>query len=518
MRQVISERSCGILLHISSLPGPYGVGDIAQAIKFIDFLVAAGQSCWQILPLAPTSSIFGNSPYMSFAAFAGNPLFISPDMLLADGLLDHENINAPEFSPYFVEFDRVVPWKRKLLIKAWENFRLQQERASFDAFCDEHGWLHEYALFMALKDKYELAPWYEWPDELKNANRQSLLVAASELEEKIDYYLFEQFTFYRQWQELHRYAADQGVKIIGDLPYYVGLDSVDVWSNQGIFELDKRSRMPTRVGGVPPDYFSRTGQLWGNPLYRWNARKGVVREQLYDWWTNRFATQFILVDVLRIDHFRGFESYWSIPAEDKTAENGSWKRGPGEKFFREMENRLGSLPVIAEDLGYITPKVENLRDELGFPGMKILLFAFDGKTDNEYLPFNYTENCIVYSGTHDNDTAVGWYLDPDVDPEAKAQFKRTANSHEDDAGTVSRDICYLALSSTARLCILPMQDILGFGNDCRMNKPSTSEGNWIWRCAPQYLTKELADDLMEQALFYNRLPGELDPVVNLVAR
>ena len=518
MIQVISERSNGILLHISSLPGDYGVGDIGQALKFIDFLVSAGQSYWQILPVNPTSPIFGNSPYMSFSSFAGNPLYINPEMLYEKGLLGKEDILSPDFSQYYVDFERVIPWKMSMLYKAWKRFKLQPDKSGFENFCEEHDWLLDHALFMAFKNKYDQAPWYEWPEEIRNAIRKNLLVAASEMAEEIDYYRFEQYLFFSQWEKLHEYASAKGLKIIGDLPIYVGTDSVDVWSNQTIFDLNTRTRRPTHVSGGPPDYFSKTGQLWGNPLYRWNTRKGVVKEQLYSWWESRFATMFQFVDVLRIDHFRGFESYWSIPASDDTAQNGVWKRGPGEHFFKEMHNRLGDLPVIAEDLGIITPEVEKLRDKLGYPGMKILLFAFDGNTDNAYLPFNMPENCIVYTGTHDNDTAVGWFLDPEVSRSAKLNLKRAANCTDDDIATVYKDIIYLAMSSVAKLSILPMQDILGFGNDCRMNKPSTANGNWEWRCAHQYLTDELANWLRNQTIFYNRLPSQLDPVVNLVSK
>lgn len=518
MTQVIFERSSGILLHITSLPGPYGVGDIKQAINFIDFLVAAGQSYWQILPVNPTSPVFGNSPYMSFSAFAGNPLLISPDDLIEKGLLTREEVGSPEFSPYFVEYDKVSAWKYSLLQKAWNRFQQIGDKSDFIRFCDECSWLDSHALFMALKKRFDRQPWYLWPDDLKNADKSSLVVAASELAEEAAYYKFEQFLFFEQWRKLREYATCKGVKIIGDLPIYVGEDSIDVWGNQTIFELHKRTRRPTHVAGVPPDYFSKTGQLWGNPLYRWNTRKGVVKEQLYSWWEKRFAAMFSMVDVLRIDHFRGFESYWSIPAKDETAQNGVWKKGPGELFFREMQKRLGYLPVIAEDLGLITPEVINLRKELGYPGMAILLFAFDGNKDNDYLPYNLEENSIVFTGTHDNDTAVGWYLDPEVPRSAKLQLKRMANSFNDDVATVHKDVIYLAMSSVARLSIIPMQDILGFGNDCRMNTPSVSQGNWTWRCAPQYLTDDLAGWIMNQTDFFGRLPGKLDPVVTLVSK
>ena len=505
MTQVISKRASGILLHISSVPSPYGIGDLYQARKFVDFLVAAGQKYWQILPLSPTSSIFGNSPYMSFSAFAGNPLYISPEILLRQGLLDDQDLGANFFSNYYVEFEKVNAWKQNILRKAWGRFKALPEKTAFLDFCRKNSsWLNDHALFMALKEKFNNAPWYEWPYELRCANKKSLLLATHELDESINYFRFEQYLFFRQWHELHDHAKKSGVKIIGDLPFYVGGDSVDVWANQNIFELDVKTRMPVAIAGVPPDYFSATGQRWGNPLYRWNTRKGEVKKQLYDWWHKRFATIFSLVDIIRIDHFRGFESYWSIPASDETAEHGKWKKGPGISFFREMENRMKYLPVIAEDLGIITPAVEQLRIDLGYPGMKILMFAFDGHNDNAYLPFNFEENCIVYTGTHDNDTAVGWFLDPDVPRQNKQQMKKAANKSDDDVRTAHLDLMYLAMSSTARLCIFPMQDILGFGNDCRMNRPATTRGNWQWRCAPENLNDSLSCRLREQAVFYRR--------------
>jgi len=483
-----------------------------HALDFIDFLAAAGQSYWQILPLSPTSDVFGNSPYMSFSSFAGNPLFISPYILWEQGLIDAGDLQADSFSNYYVEFEKVNAYKKDILSKAWHRFRNLLEKSAFLEFCQKNSsWLKDHALFMALKRKFDQAPWYEWPDELRAANKKSLLIATHELDESINYFRFEQFMFFRQWRRLHAYAQEKGIRIIGDLPFYIGMDSVDVWANQNIFELDTKSRQPVSIAGVPPDYFSETGQRWGNPLYRWNTRKGEVKKQLYDWWEKRFATIFSLLDIIRIDHFRGFESYWSIPAADETAENGKWKKGPGILFFREMEKRLGFLPVIAEDLGMITPAVEQLRMDLGYPGMKILLFAFDGASDNAYLPFNYEQNCIVYTGTHDNDTAVGWYLDQKVPRESKLQMKKAANKNDDDIATAHTDLIYLAMSSTARLCIFPMQDVLGFGNDCRMNKPSVFGGNWLWRCASENLNEGVSRWLREQATFYGRLSREEKP-------
>lgn len=508
MKQVISTRASGILLHVSSLPSPWGIGDIRHAFDFIDFLVECGQSYWQILPLGPTSPVFGNSPYMSFSAFAGNPLFISPEMMRADDLLDQEDLVAPGFSEYFVEIERVIAWKERILVKGWQKFRGSADRADFEGFCADSHWLTDYSLFMALREKFRQAPWFEWPAEYRCADRQALLIASAELAERIDFFRFEQYLFYLQWQRLREHARDKGIKIIGDLPIYVGGDSVDVWANQRIFELHATTRKPVHIAGVPPDYFSSTGQRWGNPLYRWGTRKGVVKKRLFDWWHDRLAAVFSLVDVIRIDHFRGFESYWSIPGTEETAENGSWKKGPGLSFFQEMRHRLGPLPIIAEDLGVITPEVEALRDSLGYPGMKILQFAFDDTEKNPYLPFNYEKNCVVYTGTHDNDTTVGWYLDPDVSPAAKSAMKRAVNRGDNEVRAVHREMIYLGLSSVALLSIFPMQDILGFGNDCRMNKPGTTSGNWIWRCASRYLNQEVSAWLHEETRFFNRLGRE----------
>ncbi len=359
---------------------------------------------------------------------------------------------------------------------------------------------------MALKQKYNQKAWFQWPEKLRRRDPEAILNIAGQLKREIRYYQFEQYLFFSQWQKLHAYANEKGIQIIGDLPIYVGLDSVDVWANQKIFELDNKTARPTHVAGVPPDYFSKTGQLWGNPLYRWNTKNSDVKKQLHDWWADRLQMIFSTVDVIRIDHFRGFESYWSVPAKEKTAVNGKWQKGPGITFFQEMEKRLGALPVIAEDLGLITPAVEKLRDNLGFPGMKILLFAFDGNPKNEYLPYNYSKKCVVYTGTHDNDTAVGWYLSPEVSPDTKKQAKRFANRTDNEASTFHRDMIYLAHSSPACLCVLPMQDVLGFGNDCRMNTPGTTENNWQWRCAGRFITDDLAEQLFESTRLFGRLP------------
>ncbi|MGD9950355.1 MAG: 4-alpha-glucanotransferase, partial [Desulfobulbus sp.] len=370
----------------------------------------------------------------------------------------------------------------------------------------QHPWAMEYALFVALKSKFNFQPWYKWPAEIREHQLSACQKATCELHEELDFHLFTQYLVLNQWQQLQQYANDQGIQLIGDLPIYVALDSVDAWAHQAIFQLDKATSLPTQVAGVPPDYFSATGQRWGNPLYRWQTKNIVVQQQLWDWWEQRLRHNFSMVDILRIDHFRGFESYWSVPAEEKTAINGCWKPGPGRPFFEAMQSRLGQMPIIAEDLGIITPEVDELRESLQFPGMKVLLFAFDGNPENSYLPYNIEKESVIYTGTHDNDTAVGWYLSSEVTPEAKRRAKRFANRFDDNAGSFHRELVHLALSSPANLAILPMQDILGFGNDCRMNTPGTTTGNWQWRLADTFMTEEVSAWLAEQVELFGRVP------------
>lgn len=507
-------RASGILLHISSLPSQYGIGDLgSSSCHFIDFLAKSGQSFWQVLPLVPVSPGFGNSPYMSSSAFAGNPLLISPDLLIRDGWLRADELPPlpAEFSEYLVNFEAVTSWKEKVLDRAWQSFlrakNADQQEAFFAELTGRLPWLHDYSLFMALKQHFGGKGWFDWPDELRLHQPEAIAAAARQLQQAVRRCQFEQHLFFSQWQELHDCAAAQGVRIIGDLPIYVALDSADVWADQDIFMLSPKTGRPTHVAGVPPDYFSTTGQFWGNPLYRWHSRAAEVKDRLHDWWEQRLGTILSVVDVIRIDHFRGFEACWSIPAKEETAMNGTWQKGPGLRFFKEMERRLGPLPVIAEDLGVITPEVEQLRDDLGFPGMKILLFAFDGRPENDYLPCNMSRNCVVYTGTHDNDTAVGWYLSGEVPAEAKRQAKQCANRCDDDASRFHEDMMYLAQSSPASLCILPMQDVLGFGNDCRMNTPGTAQNNWRWRCAPRFITDALAERLRQTAGLFGRIPA-----------
>ncbi|WLE98785.1 MAG: 4-alpha-glucanotransferase [Candidatus Electrothrix communis] len=503
-------RNSGILLHISSLPSPFGIGDLgAGSFDFIDFLAQSGQQYWQVLPLGPTNEVFGNSPYMSSSAFAGNPLFISPEQLIRDDLLSKEDLPAYDFSEYLVDFAQATAWKKKVLKKAWETFQQQTSLVGQDRFftklTDDHHWLKKYSLFMALKQRFGQQGWLQWPEKIRRCQPKAIQEAERELQEEIRYFQFEQYLFFRQWRNVQGYAQKKGIQIIGDLPIYVGLDSADVWANQEIFTLSPETGEPTHVAGVPPDYFSETGQLWGNPLYRWESTK-AVQGKLFSWWGQRLQATLSTVDLIRIDHFRGFESYWSVPAKEETALNGSWKTGPGISFFQQMEDQLGDLPIIAEDLGVITPAVEKLRDDLGFPGMKILLFAFDGNPENAYLPQNITRNCVVYTGTHDNDTAVGWHLSEEVSAHAKESARRYANCHDTASDHFHKQMIYLAQSSVAALCILPMQDVLGFGNDCRMNQPGTAHDNWQWRCARHFITETLAAELRDTTAFFGRLP------------
>lgn len=497
------ERASGILLHITSLPSAYGIGDFGPAaITFIDFLVAAGQRYWQFLPLAPVDQISGYSPYMSLAAFAGNPLLISPDRMLDDGLLLQAEIDAcPPLSEYQVEFPAVTSYKQFLLNQAFTRLATSSLQAAFHDFCQaEAAWLDDYALFMSIREHQGRKPWWEWAKPLLHREAQALARIRALQAETIEYYQFEQFIFFRQWRELREYAQSQGVLLLGDLPIYVSLDSVDVWANQGCFLLDEKTSLPTHVAGVPPDYFSKTGQRWGNPLYRWQSGRGK-NEALYDWWRQRFKQLGHLVDLVRIDHFRAFESFWKVPAEEKTAIRGEWVKGPGKKFFTEMAPQIAKLSIIAEDLGDVTPEVIALLEALGFPGMKILHFAFDSDSKNLYLPHNFqTRHCVVFTGTHDNNTTVGWFLE-DASEEVRERVLRYTNSESTE---IHWQLIRLALSSVAETAIIPMQDLLGFGGDCRMNLPGSAKGNWQWRCAARFMTPEVAERLRDETQFYGR--------------
>jgi 4-alpha-glucanotransferase len=510
-KNILSDRRrSGILAHISSLPSPYGIGDIGNAsYDFLDFLVDSGQSCWQFLPLNPTNTLFDNSPYMSTSAFAGSPLLISPEILADDGLIDRSSLSLhPDFSVYTTDYRAAGIFKKMLLKEAFTNFHTQPA-PQYKDFLQSHAWLDDYALFMALKDHFKDIPWFLWPKGIARREQKAMAQQHEILAESIDYYKFEQFVFYSQWLSLRKKATERKILLFGDIPIYVGLDSVDVWAHQNIYTLDPTSNMPTIVSGVPPDYFSETGQRWGNPLYRWDSDSPEVLQHLEDWWVERLTVVFELVDIARIDHFRAFESYWAIPADNETAIDGEWLPGPGIDFFNRIEKRLGHLDIVAEDLGIITDKVLELRDALGFPGMKVLQFAFDGNPDNYFLPQNFeTSNCVVYTGTHDNDTTVGWFFSNQINEEQRHTVKRMANRRLHDETGIHQDMIYLALSSTSNLSIFPLQDILGFGNDCRMNSPGVPQGNWGWRCAPQFLHHDVRNYMRAQTALFGRTEKE----------
>lgn len=494
MEYLTNNRHAGILAHITSLPSPYGIGDIGtSSYQFLDFLERSGQSCWQILPTGPTNPLFDNSPYMSSSAFAGSPLLISPDILFQDGLINRSDLeNSPHFSPYSTEFSKVTPYKLNLFHKAFISFT-KKKSPEFDAFCKNTPWLADYTLFMALKEKHNNQSWSNWPTAIRSRKTKNLQAERALLHERIEYFCFEQYMFFRQWKLLRQQATAKNIKIFGDIPIYVSLDSADVWANQKLFALDKDGQ-PLHVSGVPPDYFSETGQRWGNPLYLWQSTNPSIRKDLINWWVERFRGVFTQVDIARIDHFRAFESYWSIPATCETAVDGVWLKGPGIEFFNEIYDRLGPLEIVAEDLGIITEEVNKLRNDLNFPGMKVLQFAFDGNADNDFLPHNFkTSNCVCYTGTHDNDTTLGWFLSYALNDNLRSVVKQFANRHMHDQSPIQQDLIFLSHSSIAALSIIPLQDILGFGSDCRMNTPGVANGNWRWRCAPEFLTNGIAE-------------------------
>ena len=503
---MMNQRSSGILAHITSLPSAFGIGDIGpSSYRFIDFLADGDQSCWQFLPTGPIHQPFDYSPYMSSSAFAGSFLLLSPELLLEADLISSASFgNHPDFSPYVTDYQQVAVYKKELLEEAFSRFR-PDHFPEYADFLTRNSWLDDYAIFMTAKELYRDSGWFSWPGGLSTRSAAVLQSFFAQHAERIGYYRFEQYEFYRQWQHLRKYAARKGIGLFGDLPIYVSYDSVDVWAHQEIFSLDRKNLRPTHVAGVPPDYFSSTGQRWGNPLYDWQSDKIDIQEKLIQWWSDRLTHLFTMVDMARIDHFRAFESYWSVPEESETAVDGEWLKGPGKKFFDKIFDKLGPLNIVAEDLGLITPEVETLRDELGFPGMKVLQFAFDGNPDNSFLPHNFTSpQCIVYTGTHDNDTTVGWFLSDRLDDGQRENVKLLANRDSGDQRAIHNDLIFLAQSSISKLSIFPLQDILGFGGDCKMNSPGIAEGNWRWRCGVEFLTPEVAEQLKRSTRRFNR--------------
>jgi len=504
------SRSSGILLHTTSLPGRFGIGDLgSEAYRFVDFLADTGQRLWQVLPLGPIGH--GNSPYQCHSVFAGNPLLISLETLVEEGDLAPVDLkDVPLFPEHRVDFDAVIAFKMPLLKKSFEVFESKAgsaQHSAFESFCKEKtSWLDDYALYMALREAHGFVAWNMWEKDIRMRHPGAVKLWNKKLVREIRYHKYQQYQFFRQWAKLKKYCHDRGIRLFGDMPIYVSLDSDTVWLHPELFYLDESGR-PTLVAGVPPDYFSATGQLWGNPLYCWD----LMAQDGYAWWIERIKATLSLVDIVRIDHFRGFEKYWEVSGGDATARNGRWVPGPGADLFEAIKNALGDMPIIAEDLGVITPEVDALRERLGFPGMRVLQFAFgtDPKAD-DYRPHNYPRNCVVYTGTHDNNTTIGWFReevlgDTTQSREVREAEKRLALKYMgSDGKEVNWDFIRLALMSVADTAIIPLQDVLGLGAEARMNRPATASGNWAWRFTRDMLTGEIKARLREMTTIYGR--------------
>jgi len=526
---LLSSRRSGILLHPTSLPGRFGIGDLgSKAFDFVDFLNDASQTLWQVLPLGHTS--FGDSPYQTFCSFAGNPLILSLEILQEDGLLSEDDLaDVPDFDPLLVDYGAVIDYKMPLFKKAFNAFKLESRAKEFALFCKRNAsWLDDYSLFMAVKsyyiaeragtfetkeyndfkvlcenyytekeidDSYYGGSWHSWDESLINRDKSALKLWREKLLYDIEFYNFLQYEFYRQWAKLKKYANSFNIQIIGDIPIFVAMDSADVWAHRDLLMFDKNSR-PKSVAGVPPDYFSETGQLWGNPLYEWAEHKKTD----YKWWISRIEHALSQFDILRIDHFRGFDEYWAVPFGEETAENGKWCKGPGKKLFDAVNKKMGDVAIIAEDLGVLTDSVERLRNSLKFPGMKILQFAFSEGSKNLYLPHNFTDkNSVVYTGTHDNDTSLSWY--ETASEYEKDHFRKYLNA---DGSDVAWNLIRLAMGSIADYAIFPLQDIMSLGNETRMNTPGASENNWQFRFTDEMLKEQYADGLRYLSKVFER--------------
>ncbi len=502
MVKKMTDRAAGILLSITSLPSRYGIGCFSKsAYDFVDWLQAAGQRYWQILPLGPTS--YGDSPYQSFSTFAGNPYFISLEELIDEGVLTEEECDAADFGTKAddIDYEKIYKSRYPLLRKAYERSHISEDTEYQHFAAENEWWLSDYALFMAVKERFGGEPWTKWAQDIRLRWANAIDYYHRELYFDIEFQKYLQYKFFSQWRKLKAYANEKGIKIIGDIPIYVAMDSADTWAHPELFQLDGEN-VPTAVAGCPPDGFSADGQLWGNPLYRWEYH----RETGYAWWMSRLWSCFQMYDVVRIDHFRGFDEYYSIPYGAKTAAIGHWEKGPGIELFRKMEECLGWHEVIAEDLGYVTDSVRQLVAESGFPGMKVLEFAFDSRDSgsaSDYLPHNYPVNSVAYTGTHDNETIVGWF------ESIAAEERKMAREYLCDAYTPQRwlykSFISLVMRSCAKLCVIPMQDYLGYGNRCRMNQPSTLGKNWRWRLTTEDLTKELQQEIRGLAMRYGRM-------------
>ena len=497
------RRGSGILLHIISLPSRFGIGDIGpSARKFIDFLEEAGQTYWQVLPLNPTSDGEKNSPYSSSSAFAGNIKLISPELLVRDNYIPPESIaNLPSFPANRIDYEAAMAIKSELLNQAYDNFKDRHDKIGFEKFCAESAyWLDDFALFVAFKEHFNELSWGDWRLELRDREPKALAGYSEKLRERIEKEKFWQYIFFAQWTELKDYAHTHGIEIVGDLPIYMSHQSSDVWAHPELFKLDEQKK-PAFVSGVPPDYFSKTGQLWGNPVYNWER----IKETGFDWWIHRVRHNLNLCDLLRIDHFRGLIGYWEVPAGEKTAINGKWVAAPGMEFFSTLKNYFSSLPIIAEDLGTITSDVKELMAKFEIPGMKVLLFAFGGDlAENPYVPHNHIKNCLIYTGTHDNNTIKGWY-DNDASEFEKTNLAKYLG-WEPDSDNIHWILIRMAMMSVADMVLIPMQDILGLGSEARLNKPSTIQGNWLWRLDEAELTSVIAKKLWDISEIYNRLP------------
>ncbi len=496
------KRGSGILLHITSLPSPYGIGDLGSgAYRFVDFLAESKQSFWQVLPLNPTCSVYGNSPYSSFSAFAGNPLLISPEILVEEGFLSKADIKPQRFSNKRVEYKSAGEYKNRILNTAYEKNRTSLTGAyEFKRFCSEHSyWLDDYCLFISLKRHFNGVEWSRWPKDLRDRRKDALEAWRERLNDIIIREAFLQFIFFKQWQAFKNYCEGRNIQIIGDVPIYVNYDSSDVWANTELFKLDKEKR-PVAVAGVPPDYFSATGQLWGHPVYNWD----VLNKRGYVWWIRRLEHNIKLFHMFRLDHFRGFIAYWEVRAKEETAINGRWVRAPAKEFFNALFKHFTHLPIIAEDLGIITPDVREVMNMFGFPGMKVLLFAF-GKNlpENPYAPHNHVKNCVVYTGTHDNNTIRGWFR-RELSSESRKRLSKYIGRKVSES-TVHWELIKLAMMSVADMVIIPMQDFLGLGEWARMNLPARKDGNWQWRLEPRYLTPSLLKRISEIVMIYGRV-------------
>lgn len=492
---ILNKRSNGVLMHISSLPGNTGIGTLGKpAYDFVDFLKKSSQTYWQILPICPTS--YGDSPYQSFSTFAGNPYFIDFELLVGQGFLqkkDYENISWGSDETQ-VDYGLLYEQRHKLFSIIQKNFE-KNTPADFESFCKENAfWLDNYSLFMAIKDAHNGVSFLEWEKEIINREEQSLKKWTEKCSDRINYYKILQYLFFAQWNNLKKYANDNGIKIIGDIPIYVAADSADVWSNPEQFMLDE-NHVPIEVAGCPPDGFSADGQLWGNPVYNWD----YMKKDNYSWWKKRLEMSLKNFDVLRIDHFRGFDSYYCIPFGDTTAKNGVWKKGPGTALFEEIKKCYGELPIIAEDLGFLTDSVRQMLKDVGYPGMKVLQFAFDSRENSDYLPHSYSKNSVVYTGTHDNDTILGWTSSAPAEDYSNAKkYLRTNDKN------FPTEMMLAAIESVSNTCILCMQDLIGLDGSARMNTPSTVGNNWKWRATQNQITENISEFLSYYTKLYNR--------------